>query len=203
MTLRVGLTGGIGSGKSTVANLFSGLGVPVIDADVITRRLVEPGQAALDEISKTLGEIFVSEKGGLDRKLLREAIFENDVARKKLEAILHPRVAKVIMKETAFCDSAYVIIVIPLLFEAAQDSLVDRVLVVDTPELMQIGRVVERDRIDADKVKNIMASQLDRDSRLARADDVISNDCDRSTLRETVIQLHEKYLQLAQRHHIV
>lgn len=197
MTLRIGLTGGIGSGKSTVARLFAVKGIPVIDADVITRKLVEPGQEALKEILAALGKEFISENGQLDRARLREAIFKNENTRKRLETILHPRVAEVITKEVANLDSAYSIIVIPLLFEAAQERLVDRVLVVDTPEQLQIDRVMARDHMDAEKVSQIMASQLDRKSRLTCADDVIVNDEDETALQDHVNRLHDYYLQIA------
>lgn len=196
MTLRVGLTGGIGSGKSTVARLFADKGIPVIDADVITRKLVEPGEAALNEISEMLGKEFISEDGRLDRARLRDAIFENEVTRKRLETILHPRVAEVVADKITSLNSSYCIIVIPLLFEAAQEHLVDRVLVVDTPEEQQIDRVMTRDHIDAGKVKQIMASQLDRKSRLARTDDVIMNDGNESALEDQVNRLHKNYLQM-------
>lgn len=197
MTLRVGLTGGIGSGKSTVARLFADKDVPVIDADIITRKLVEPGEAALNEISETLGKEFIAEDGRLDRARLREAIFENEATRKQLEEILHPRVAEVIAREVASVESSYCIIVIPLLFEAGQEFLVDRVLVVDTPEALQISRVVARDHTAADKVRQIIAKQLDRKSRLARADDVIVNDGDKTALEDQTKRLHEHYLQMA------
>lgn len=197
MTLLIGLTGGIGSGKSTVASLFADKGIPVIDADVITRKLVEPGQDALNEISATLGEEFISKDGRLDRARLRETIFADEVARKRLEIILHPRVAEAITKEVADLDSVYSIIVIPLLFEAAQEHLVDRVLVVDAPEQQQINRVMARDHMDADKVSQIMSSQLDRKSRVTRADDVVVNDEDESALKDQINRLHNYYLQIA------
>lgn len=196
MTLRVGLTGGIGSGKSTVARRFTDKGIPIIDADVITRKLVEPGEAALTEISEILGKEFISEDGRLDRARLRDAIFENEVTRKRLEAILHPRVAEVVADKVTSLTSPYCIIVIPLLFEAAQEHLVDRILVVDAPEELQVDRVMTRDHIDAGKVKQIIASQLDRKSRLARADDVIVNDGNETALEDQVNRLHKHYLQM-------
>ncbi|MFV1996503.1 MAG: dephospho-CoA kinase [Acidiferrobacterales bacterium] len=197
MTLRVGLTGGIGSGKSTVASLFADKGIPVIDADVITRELVEPGEAALNEISETLGKEFISEDGRLNRARLREVIFNDEVSRKHLEVILHPRVAEVVAREVAAINSDYCIIVIPLLFEAAQEHLVDRVLIVDAPEALQVSRVTARDHIDGESVEQIMASQLDRKSRLARTDDVIVNDGDKTALEDQVDHLHDYYLQMA------
>jgi dephospho-CoA kinase len=197
MTLRVGLTGGIGSGKSTVAKLFCDKHVPVIDADIIARKLVEPGQASLKEISDQLGKEFIRDDGGLDRTRLRNYIFGNENARIKLEAILHPRVAEAIAEEVSSVKSPYCVIVIPLMFEAAQEYLADRVLVVDAPEKNQISRVVARDGTRDEDVRQIMATQLDRESRLKRADDVIINDADKSALQIQVARLHERYLQMS------
>lgn len=197
MILRVGLTGGIGSGKSTVANLFADKNVAVIDADVITRNLVAPGEPALAEIAETLGKEFLSDEGYLHRTKLREVIFKNDTKRKQLEAILHPRVEKVVATEVAALKSPYCIIVIPLLFEVAQEHLVDRVLVIDAPKDAQIARVTARDKTSSKNVEQIMASQLNRELRLSRADDVITNDKDKLSLLEQVNRLHERYLQMA------
>lgn len=197
MILRIGLTGGIGSGKSTVAKLFANKGAPIIDADVITRQLVEPGEAALNEISEILGKEFISQGGRLDRTQLREAIFNDESTRNRLEAILHPRVAKIVAEQVVSLDLPYCIIVIPLLFEAAQEHLVDRVLVVDTTEASQVERVMARDHVNAEKVEQIMANQLNRKSRLSRADEVIANDGDKSGLEYQVNRLHECYLQMA------
>jgi dephospho-CoA kinase len=197
MILRIGLTGGIGSGKSVVAGLFTELGVPVIDADIITRSLVEPGQPALALIATRLGEQFVTAAGTLDRVRLREYIFSNDDARIELESILHPLVYESIRGQTQELTGPYCIIVIPLLIEANQKSLVDRVLVVDAPEETCIGRVMARDNSSREAVQIIMKTQLDRESRLRHADDIIVNDKDIETLRQEVLRLHRQYLTIS------
>jgi dephospho-CoA kinase len=198
MILRIGLTGGIGSGKSVVAGLFAELNVPVIDADVITRSLVEPGQPALSLIATELGERFITAAGTIDRPGLREYIFSNDDARTKLESILHPLVYESIQVQTQGLIDPYCIIVIPLLIEASQQSLVDRVLVVDAPEEICIDRVMARDNSTRETVEKIMKAQLDRESRLGHADDIIVNDKDIETLRQEVVRLHRQYLKISE-----
>lgn len=198
MILRIGLTGGIGSGKSVVAGLFAELNVPVIDADVITRSLVEPGQPALSLIATELGERFITAAGTIDRPGLREYIFSNDDARTKLESILHPLVYESIQVQTQGLIDPYCIIVIPLLIEASQQSLVDRVLVVDAPEEICIDRVMARDNSTRETVEKIMKTQLDRESRLGHADDIIVNDKDIETLRQEVVRLHRQYLKISE-----
>ncbi len=197
MILRIGLTGGIGSGKTTVADLFTDLGVPVIDADVITRSLVEPGQPALASIASNLGKQFLTDEGALDRTKLREFIFRHDEARKTLESILHPLVYDEIQTQIQKFTDPYCIIVIPLLIEADHQSLVDRVLVVDAPENVCIKRVMERDNASEEAVQKIMNTQLDRKTRLKHADDVIDNTQDREALGQEVLRLHEQYLAMS------
>ncbi|KPK12605.1 MAG: hypothetical protein AMJ68_01665 [Acidithiobacillales bacterium SG8_45] len=197
MILRVGLTGGIGSGKSVVARAFADLGVPVIDADVISRNLVEPGQPALAAISEQLGSQFISAGGELDRAQLRERIFTSPAARKVLEGILHPLVHDAIQEETKRLTSPYCIVVIPLLIEASQQSLVDRILVVDASENDCIERVVLRDHTTAEAAKRILSAQLDRETRLGYADDVITNEGSLDMVAEQVARLHKRYLVLA------
>ena len=197
MILRIGLTGGIGSGKSVVARAFAELGVPVIDADVISRNLVEPGQPALEAIKEQLGSQFVSANGRLDRTQLREHIFTSPAARKILESILHPLVHDAIQTETVRLKSPYCIIVIPLLIEANQLSLVDRVLVVDASEKTCIERVALRDQTTADAAKLILSTQLDREIRLGYADDIITNEGGLDSVTDQVARLHQQYLLLA------
>lgn len=197
MILRVGLTGSIGSGKSVVAHAFAELGVPVIDADEITRDLVEPGRPALEAIKERLGSQFVSAEGRLQRTQLRKYIFELPAARKALESILHPLVHDAIQEETGRLKSPYCIIVIPLLIEADQQSLVDRVLVVDASEQTCIERVVLRDQTTADAAKLILSTQLDRYIRLGYADDVITNEGSLDSITDQVARLHQQYLVLA------
>lgn len=197
MILRIGLTGGIGSGKTVVAQAFAELGVPVIDADVITRELVEPGQPAIEKIKKLLGKEFIGADNRLDRTKLREHVFASPAARKTLESILHPLVHDAIREETNRLNSPYCVIVIPLLIEAEQQSLVDRTLVVDAAEEICIERVVLRDHTTAEAAKQILSAQLDRVTRLEHADDVIKNEGDLESVTDQVARLHQQYLSLA------
>lgn len=196
--LRIGLTGGIACGKSTVAAGFAELGVPVIDADALARELVEPGQPALEAIARELGKEFITADGRLDRARLRQRIFTRPEARRRLEAILHPRIAAEMQSRAARLDSPYCLLVIPLLIEAGQQSLVDRILVVDCPEELQRRRLAERDDTEPVEISAILASQLDRESRLAAADDIISNDGTPEQLQERIAGLHTRYLALAE-----
>lgn len=196
--LRIGLTGGIACGKSMVSSEFSALHVPVIDADIIARQLVEPGQPALDEIIQAFGRGFITPSDQLDREKLREHIFTHPDARKQLEAILHPRIASRMQSECDRLDAPYCILVIPLLVEAGQQHLVDRILVVDCPPSVQRDRLRQRDGVPPDQISAILESQLDRETRLSAADDVLSNDVSPEQLRRQVRQLHERYLSMSQ-----
>jgi len=196
-TYRVGLTGGIGSGKSTVSKMFTDLGVPVIDADEVSRDLVKPGQPALQQISNAFGSGITDENGGLRRDLLREIIFADDTARKTLESILHPLIHRKIEELTNSLDDAYCILSIPLLLETGNRYNVDRILVVDIPEPLQIERVCRRDGVPRQQVENIIRSQAPRDIRLSAADDVIVNDGDLQRLAAKVTELHLQYLKAA------
>jgi dephospho-CoA kinase len=195
--LVVGLTGGIGSGKSTVSAAFASLGVPVIDADQLAHQLVEPGQAALDEIREIFGERCITADGHLDRAFIRQRVFSNRDEKQKLESILHPRIRDRIVAWIAGLESPYCIVVIPLLLETGQTDLVDRVLVVDTPENEQLTRVAARDGLSHNAVLAIMDSQTDRETRLAAADDIIDNSSDIASLESRVKTLHSYYLELS------
>lgn len=195
--LRVGLTGGIGSGKSTAAALFAGHGVPVIDADEIARQLVTPEQPAYREIVQTFGNEVVGTSGNLDRDRLRSIVFSDPEQRQRLEAILHPLVRREIQRQTQRLKAPYCIIVIPLLIEANQRDLVDRVLVIDVDEALQLQRVAERSQLRTDELRKIIGAQLSRSERLRHADDVILNNTDLGQLRASVDALHERYLALA------
>ena len=195
--LVVGLTGGIGCGKTAVANLFAEYGVPVIDSDLIARELVQPGAPALAEIASTFGPEFLTPAGELDRARLREEVFQNPAARRELEGILHPRVRTELQTRVRALEAAYCIAVIPLLLESGMADLVDRVLVVDCSEATQLARVSARDRIPEHQVRAIMAAQATRPERLARADDVITNETDLNHLATEVRALHTRYLALA------
>jgi dephospho-CoA kinase len=199
-TLVVGLTGGIGSGKTTVANGFSALGVPVIDTDKLARELVEPGQPALDEIISTFGSEAISANGQLDRDYMRQLIFTDNSRKSQLEAILHPRIRQRVRALLADIRSPYCIVVIPLLLETGQTDLVDRILVVDAPEKEQLTRVAARDSLSDNAIKAIIRSQVDRNTRLAAADDIIVNDRGMSELTGHIRKLHRHYMDIAHDH---
>jgi len=195
--LRVGLTGGIASGKSTVADLFAGLGVTIIDTDVIARELVMPGQPALDQVREAFGDAVFNADGTLDRAALRALIFADDRARQELEAILHPRIQQATLKQTQLAGGDYQIIVVPLLAESPLKSYVDRILVVDCGEDTQIRRLLARDAETEAQARRILAAQSNREERLAIADDVIDNDGDLADTGNQVAALHEIYRSLA------
>ena len=197
MTLCIGLTGGIGSGKSTVANMFIEKGVPVIDMDVIAHQLVEPGQPALEKIVALFGKSVLLDDGQLDRKTLRELIFAKPSARQQLEQILHPRIRQEVQQQIKAVESPYCIIAIPLLLETNQQDLVQRILVVDSSEEHQIERTVKRDLCNAEQVKSIIHNQIDRATRVSQADDIIDNTSDQAYLQEQVDKLHQTYLDIA------
>lgn len=195
--LRIGLTGGIGSGKSTVAEQFSALGAEVIDTDILARELVTPGQPALGEIIRHFGRDLLNPDQTLDREALRQRVFADESARHQLEAILHPRIRERALALAAGVAAPYCVIVIPLLVESGDDYPLDRVLVVDTSVELQIRRVMQRNGLSEQEVRRMLAAQADRPSRLAVADDLIHNENDLPSLRDQVATLHTRYLQLA------
>lgn len=197
--LRVGLTGGVGSGKSTVASHFEALGVPVIDADIVARQVVAPGQPALLDIAAYFGEEVLKE-GQLDRALLRRKIFSDDHQRRWLEGLLHPLIYKAIEQQIASLSAPYVLIVVPLLLEAGWQNLVDRVLVVDVDPKLQMQRVVGRDQLESSAVEKMLKAQIIRETRLLAADDVLDNSGSPDDLPEKVLNLHQSYLNLAARY---
>ncbi len=192
--LRIGLTGGIASGKSTVADLFAEHDVPIIDTDVIARQLVQPGMPALDEIRTAFGDDVFDSQGQLDRARMREVVFSDASRREQLESILHPRIRDEAIAQSGATDGPYQIIVVPLLVESPMRDLMDRVLVVDCDEETQLNRLLARDAENEDQARRILAAQASRADRLGIADDVISNDGDLETTRQQVDALHEKYL---------
>ena len=197
--LRIGLTGGIASGKSTVAQRFAELGVVVIDADVASRTVVEPGQPGLAQIVQRFGAGVLDERGQLDRPALRNLIFKDSSSRQALDAILHPLIRAEMEREAALSQGPYVIMAIPLLVEGGSASKrVDRVVVVDADETLQIQRLQARDGGSEEQARAILASQATRSARLKVADDVIMNTGTVAELRQAVDDLHEQYLQLAQ-----
>jgi dephospho-CoA kinase len=183
--LKIGLTGGIGSGKTSVSDIFSELGVPVIDTDVAARQLTARNGAALPQISGFWGESVMRPDGELDRDALRRRIFAAPEERRRLEAILHPLIRRQVVAELAALDAPYVVVVIPLLVETGNyRELLDRVLVVDCPESLQVERVRARSGLSAVDVSAIISAQADRSSRIAAADDVIANAANSRSLRE-------------------
>lgn len=195
--LVVGLTGGIGSGKTAVSNRFAFHGVPVIDTDQLARELVEPGQPALREIAATFGLDCVDDRGRLRRDYLREQIFADPAGRRQLEAILHPRIRTAMQAQIAALTTPYCIVVIPLLVETGMAESVDRILVVDVSENEQIRRVMHRDNASEAQVRRILAAQATRTQRLARANEVLENHGDLDWLNQQVAILHERYMAIA------
>lgn len=195
--LVVGLTGGIGSGKTTVARYFTELGVPLIDADDIAHELVAPGAPALTEIVDCFGPDILDTRGGLDRVRLRHQVFTSPEQRRRLEAILHPRIRAEIINRIRRLDAPYCIVSIPLMAETGQADLVDRVLVIDCPPKLQRQRIAQRDGWSEDEITGALQAQSSRAQRLQIADDVIVNDRDPEYLRGAVKSLHRKYLELS------
>jgi len=195
--LIVALTGGIGSGKSSVATLLAGLGVPVIDADEISRTLTSAGSPVLDLIADAFGDGVIDADGHLDRAGLRALVFSDPAARARLESILHPRIRAEMCRRLEMLSAPYVVIEIPLLFETGQTDLADRILVVDLPESEQIRRVQHRSGLHPDEIRRILGSQASRSRRLEGADDIIDNSGDPVALADQVNRLHRDYLDLA------
>ena len=195
--LRVGLTGGIASGKSTVADLFAAQGVPIIDTDVIAREVVAPGQPALEEIRATCGNSVIAEDGNLDRANMRKLVFSDHELRQRLEAILHPRIGAATIEQAQAAGGAYQVVVVPLLTESALKDAMDRILVVDCSEETQLQRLLARDTETVEQARRILAAQASREDRLAIADDVISNDAGLAELEAQVDKLHRIYTRLA------
>jgi dephospho-CoA kinase len=197
--LRIGLTGGIASGKSTVSRRFAELGVPVIDADVASRNVVEPGKPGLAQVVQRFGVGVLDADGRLDRRALRNLIFRDSSLRQALDAILHPLIRADMEREAAQAQGPYVIMAIPLLVEGGSSAKrVDRVLVVDADETLQIQRLQARDGSSEEEARAILSSQASRTARLGIADDVLLNTGSVADLRQAVDRLHEQYLQLAQ-----
>lgn len=194
----VGLTGGIGCGKSTVAELFAGLGATIVDTDAIAHALTAPHGAAMPAILAEFGPDFATPDGALDRARMRSLVFSDAGARARLEAILHPRIRDATAAAAAIASGPYVIYAVPLLIESGTwRDRVTRVLAVDCSEDTQVARVMQRSRLDADQVRAIMATQVTRAERLAAADDVIDNDDGLQALLPQVKRLHAQYLALS------
>ncbi len=197
MTFIVGLTGGVASGKSTVAGLFSELGVPVLDTDQIARDVVEPGQPALQEVLACFGPRALGPEGRLDRAWLRQQVFADPDLRQRLEAMLHPRIRAELARRSAAAGGTYQVWVIPLLVEGAGQDRVDRVLLVDCPPEIQLQRLLERDGGDPATARAMLEAQASREQRHAVADDLIDNTGSPDALRGAVKALHVRYLSMA------
>lgn len=195
--LRIGLTGGIASGKSTVADMFADLGITVVDTDVIAREIVEPGQPALDEIRQAFGDAVLNANGTLDRDAMRRLIFADDEARQRLESIVHPRIGQETLRQADAASGDYIIIVVPLLVNSALRHQVDRVLVVDCDEATQIERLLARDAESEEQAKRILAAQSSRAERLEIADDVIENNATLDEVAAAVSAFNDRYIALA------
>lgn len=193
---KVGLTGGIASGKSLVAELFAEAGASIVDTDLIAREVVAPGEPGLAAIVEQFGEEVIDAAGGLDRRHMRTLIFGSATRRRQLEALLHPLIRTRTLASIDTAAGPYVIVVVPLLAETGFADLVDRVLVVDCDESAQLHRLMARDRHTADEARRMIAAQASRSDRLAVADDVIDNSGDIESTRRQVLKLHKEYLNL-------
>ena len=201
MTYIVGLTGGIGSGKSTIANLFALLDVPIIDADVVAREVVEKGSPLLTKIVEHFGQHILDKQGNLDRTALRQIVFHSEQEKKWLNQLLHPAIRAEMLRQLEVVSAPYVLWVVPLLIENKLSEFCDRVLVVDVLPDIQLERAIKRDESKAETIQNIIASQVDRQTRLNYADDVIENNLpleeNAINLAHQVAKLHHCYLDLA------
>jgi len=195
--IRIGLTGGIASGKSTVANLFAALGVPVVDTDLLSREVVSPGSPLLRQVTQHFGTQVQSEDGTLNRQELRKRVFEDPEQRKWLEALLHPAIRELTDARCEAATGPYVIVAIPLLVETGGEARFDRVLVVDCEPELQLARLTARDGTTLEEARRVLAAQAPRAARLAVADDVIHNDGDIANLRDQVEKLHLQYVTAA------
>ena len=195
--LKIGLTGGIGSGKSTVCRLFAELGAPIIDADIIARQLVEPNSPALKKLVAQFGKTILNPDQSLNRAYLRDLVFSDKIKKAQLDQLMHPLIYDEIEKQLKGLNSPYCIIAIPLLLETQQMQRVDRIVVVDCNADTQLLRVVSRDQVKPEQVLSIIASQMSRQQRLSFADDVIDNTCSPAHLAEQVKRLHNSYNLLA------
>lgn len=196
MTLRIGLTGGIGSGKSTACRIFAEFKVPIIDADVIANRITRPGKPLLKSLSNIFGKEIMQKNGALDRKKLRLKIFQDDAARKTLEDILHPAIYSNIGDEVKNITAEYCIISIPLLLETGGAEIIDRILIIDVPEKLQLSRASNRDNMDENKIAAIIDCQISRRQRRPCADDLIDNTGSIEDLRKQICDLNKFYRTL-------
>lgn len=200
MTYVVGVTGGIGSGKTAATDEFNRLGITVVDADIVARNVVKPGSPCLKKIQAHFGNEVLLSNGQLDRKTLREKVFSDNSAKDWLNNLLHPEIRRQIIKQLSQASSTYVILSAPLLLENGLDKYCDRVLVIDVPESLQIERTVARDETSVKQVDAILQAQMTRNDRREKADDIVINDTTLEALHSTVQQLHNRYLEAAIAH---
>ena len=193
---RIGLTGGVASGKSTIAEIFAELGAAIVDTDAVAREVVAPGEPGLEAVTAAFGPEILLPTGELDRRAMRSIVFSDPQRRRQLESILHPLIRARTLQLIAESKAPYVIIVVPLLLETGFAELVERILVVDCPEAQQLERLRRRDDIDEVEARAMLAAQIDRQSRLARADDVIDNSGSLEATRSQVEMLHQHYQRL-------
>ena len=196
--LIIGLTGGIGSGKSVASDKFKSLGITIVDADVASRTVVEPGKPALKEIEDHFGSGIITAEGKLDRNNLREIIATDPEERKWLESVLHPKIGEQITKEISESTSVYTLFVAPLLLETNSQEMCSRVVVVDVPKDVQIQRTAKRDKVSSNQVEQMVAAQMKREKRLEKADDVLLNSGTIEDLEKQVEELHKKYIQMVE-----
>lgn len=196
----VGLTGGIGSGKSAATDYLARRGIVIVDADLASRVVVAPGQPALAAIVDRFGESVLQEDGTLNRRALRDIVFSNEQARRDLEAITHPAIGEELRRQILASDTPYTVLVSPLLLEGSQKDMTDRIVVIDATPEMQVRRTISRDQVAENQVEAIMRAQMDRQRRLAMADDVVENHGQLDELHERLEALHQRYLELAKDH---
>ena len=196
--LIIGLTGGIGSGKSVASDKFKSLGITIVDADVASRTVVEPGKPALKEIEDHFGSGIITAEGKLDRNNLREIIATDPEERKWLESVTHPKIGEQITKEISESTSVYTLFVAPLLLETNSQEMCSRVVVVDVPKDVQIQRTAKRDKVSPNQVEQMVAAQMEREKRLEKADDVLLNNGTIEDLEKQVEELHKKYIQMVE-----
>lgn len=199
MNLVIGVTGGIGSGKSTVAEILQAQGAAVVDTDHIAHALTAPGGAAISAIAAEFGAEFITPQGAMDRVRMRQLVFSDNSAKSRLEQILHPLIRQQVEQQLQQAQGCYTLLLVPLLVETgAYRQLLDRTLVVDLPETLQISRTMTRSGLSEAEVKAIMARQASRDERLQAADDIVSNDTDLKSLQQQLLTLHQRYVALAE-----
>jgi len=196
----VGLTGGIGSGKTAATDHLARRGVTIVDADLASRAVVAPGQPALGAIADRFGAPVLQDDGTLNRRALRDIVFSDEQARRDLEAITHPAIGRELFRQIHASDAPYTVLVSPLLLEGSQKEMVHRILVIDVPPEVQVARTVARDTVPEEQVQAIMRAQMDRQRRLAEAHDVVENHGPLRHLHERLDALHKTYLELAQQH---